>query len=212
MSATIETTPKPRRVDAVGEPASPWGRVHRLSVEQYHAMIAAGILVHGDPIELLDGLLVTKMTRHPPHVVAASLLFAAFYRALPAGWHACKEDPITLPPASEPEPDLTVVRGEIRDYAVRNPGPADVALVVEVSDSTLAFDRGFKLRLYARAGLPVYWILDVVEGVVEVHTDPTGPAPEPSYRRREVVGRDGELTLDLGGPGPVRLAVRDLLP
>ncbi len=216
MSAHVGSSPTPTITDAtIAESVvtdSPWNRISRLSVSQYHAMIGAGILSSRDRVELLEGLLVTKMPKHPPHVLAAKLLHAAMARLLPAGWHVSKEDPIVLPPESEPEPDLCVLRGDPRDYATRNPEPAEIALVVEVADSTLAFDRGFKLRLYARAGLPLYWIVNLTEGVVEIHGDPAPDAPEPSYRRREVIGRDGVLTLELPGAEPIQIAARDFLP
>lgn len=213
--ATTEPTPtlaEAAPVQQGGVSATLGGCIHRLSLAQYQAMIDAGILTSEDRIELLEGLLVTKMSKNPPHTLASKLLQAALMRVLMAGWHIAKEEPVLLPPASEPEPDLTVVRGNPHDYAHRKPTPADVPLVVEISDSSLAFDRGFKLRLYARAGLPVYWIVNLIDGVVEVHRDPIADSPEPSYRSRETIGRDGHVTLDLAGAEPIRLAVRDILP
>ncbi len=113
---------------------------------------------------------------------------------------------------SEPEPDFAVVRGEARDYLRRHPGPADIALAIEVSESSLDRDRTLKSRIYARAGVPIYWIVNVAERCVEVHTDPTGPAKVPSYRSRTVVGPDGELTLVLDGREVARIAAKDILP
>lgn len=218
MSTHVEVDPtvSPPTVDAPVVPSelseAPWARLARLSVDQYHAMIGAGILGSGDRIELLEGFLVTKMSKNPPHTLVTKLLVAALTRCLPDGWHLAQEGPLALSPDSEPEPDICVVRGTIRDYATRNPGPGEVGLVVEVSDSSLAFDRGFKLRLYARAGLPVYWIVNLNDGTVEVYNDPSGVSTEPAYRRREVVGREGQVAIELPGADAVRLALRDMLP
>jgi Uma2 family endonuclease len=202
MAVTVEPSPAPLP-----------DRLYRLTVGQYRVMVNVGVLHEDDPVELVDGLLIDKGRRSPRHTLVTHVLLRDFARRPLAGFHPAKGDPVEIPPDSVPEPDFAIVRGDPHDYATHHPGPADVPLVVEVADSSLAFDRGTKLRLYARAGLATYWIVNLVEGVVEVHTNPTGPAePEPTYRRREVVGRDGTLTLDLGGAGPVRLAASDILP
>jgi len=129
--------------DTSGPPAEcfavPGVSIWRLSVAQYHEMIRAGILAEDDPVELLDGCLVQKIIKNPPHCLATGLVRDALEKALPEGWHVKSQDPITLA-ASEPEPDVTVVRGSRRDYADRHPGPADVALVVEVADTGLQRD------------------------------------------------------------------------
>jgi hypothetical protein len=121
----------------------------RLSLEQYHAMAQAGILTENDPVELLEGWLVYKMTNNPPHSVVTLLIQNALRPLLPEGWFLSSQEPITLA-NSEPEPDITIVRGTIPDYLTRHPGASDAALVVEVADSTLRVDRGFKKRIYAR--------------------------------------------------------------
>jgi Uma2 family endonuclease len=108
---------------------------------------------------------------------------------------------------SEPEPDLAIVRGPATRYVARHPGPLDVALVIEVADSSLQYDRGVKAELYARGGIPAYWIVNLVDSCVEVMTDPT-----PQGYRRRVVCRDGEsLDLVLDGAPVTQVAVRELL-
>ncbi len=102
-----------------GVPEEP---IWRLGVEQYHAMVAAGIVGEDDPVELLEGWLVAKMTKKPPHTLAKGLVRDVIQRCLPAGWFIGSDDPLTTAD-SEPEPDVTVVRGERRDYRARNPGP-----------------------------------------------------------------------------------------
>jgi Uma2 family endonuclease len=185
--------------------------IYRLSVEQYQAMIDAGILAEDDPVELLEGWLVQKMTKNPPHMVATGLLLDLFPRILPAGWFLTMQDPITLAD-SLPEPDAAVIRGARRDYLERHPSAADVAFIVEVADTTLDQDQNFKKRLYARAGIPVYWIANLVERKVEVYTDPTGPADEPDYRKRKDYRPAEEIPIELNGQQVGRIPVRDVLP
>ena len=185
--------------------------IYRLSVAQYHAIAMAGILADGDPVELLEGLLVQKMTKKPPHTVATQLIQEALRAILPVGWRVPSQDPITLVD-SEPEPDLAVVRGGIRRYMEHHPGPEDLALVVEVADATIRRDRGSKKRIYARAGVLVYWIVNLVENQIEVYTDPTGPIQTPNYRQRQNYGPSDIIPVIIEGQEVGRLAVQELLP
>lgn len=127
----------------------------RCSVEQYHAMIQAGILTTEDRVELLEGWVVTKMPKNPRHSVVTHLVREALARVLPADWRARTQEPMTTLD-SEPEPDVLIARGGPRHYMDRHPGPHDVTLVVEVADSSLPRDRALKKRFYAAAGVPVY--------------------------------------------------------
>ncbi len=181
------------------------------TVDEYHRLIEAGVLTEADPVELLEGWIVYKMTRNPPHDVALGLTGDALAARLPAGWHVREQSAVTTAD-SEPEPDLAVTRGVRRDYAARHPGPADLALVVEVAESSLDDDRDDKWRIYARAGIPVYWIVNVVDRRVEVYTDPTGPDPAPGYRRRDDYGPGQAVPFALPGQPPAAIPVVDLLP
>jgi Uma2 family endonuclease len=176
-------------------------------------MARAGVLAEGEPVELLEGLLVRKMTIHPPHTFAVETLRDLLPPLLPRGWFANGQQPATTTD-SEPEPDAYVARGERRAYVAegRHPGPQDLALVVEVADASLRRDQTVKLRIYARAGVAVYWIVNLVDRRVEVYTDPTGPADEPLYRSRQDIGPDGEVPVVLDGREVGRIAVRDVLP
>jgi len=185
--------------------------LYRLSVEQYHQMIARGILAEDEPIELLEGCLVKQMTKKPPHVVSTGLVQDALTPLLPAGWHVSVQDPITTDD-SEPEPDIKVVRGDRRDYAERHPGPGEVAFVVEVADTSLTSDRGIKKRIYARAGMPLYWILNLPARRLEVYSDPTGPDPAPDYRQRRDFEADEMVAVIVDGQDVGRIRVSDLLP
>src|SRR5689334_3757408 len=114
---------------------------YRLSVGQYEAMIAAGIITDDDRVELIEGRLVAKLPKGPEHSTGSEKCWRAIDRALPGGWHVRIEKPVRLPARdSMPEPDISVVRGDVDDYAGRDPGPDDVALVVEVAKSSLADD------------------------------------------------------------------------
>jgi Uma2 family endonuclease len=187
-------------------------RLYRLSVGQYHRMAEAGILSGDDAVELLEGLLVTKMTRNPPHIIATELVQLALVQAVPDGWFVSMQNPVTLFASdSEPEPDAKIVRGNPRDYLGRKPGPEDVPLVVEVADSSHPDDLE-KRRTYAGAAIPVYWILNLKLQRLEVYTDPTGATEEPSYRKVQIFEHDDEVPLWLGGREAARIRVSDLLP
>jgi len=182
-----------------------------LSVDEYLRLIEAGILADAERLELLDGYMVLKMSRNPPHDLALWLTEEAVARLLPAGWFRRNQSSVTTTD-SVPEPDVAVVRGRPRDYAARHPGPADLALVIEVADSSLSQDRNVKGPLYARAAIPVYWIVNVPDRRVEVYTDPTGPAVAPAYRTRTDFGENDAVPLVLDGVEVGRIPVGDLLP
>ena len=183
----------------------------RCSVEQYHEMIRVGILDEDDRIELLDGWLVQKMTENPAHTSATEGAYEALARAVPAGWYVRFPHPVTLS-ASEPEPDLAVARGDRHRYARRHPTADDLALVVEVADATLRSDRTLKKELYAQAGIPVYWIVNLVDSRLEVYSHPTGPAETPDYREVREYSANNEAPLLIDASEVARVAVRDLLP
>ena len=208
---TMSVTAQPLSPALPPNDALPDAPIYRLSVAQYHAMGEHGILGEDDPVELLEGLLVRKMTKYRPHTLTTGLVRRALERLLPTGWYVESQEPITTV-ESEPEPDAMVVRGEPRDLRDRQPGPEEVVLVVEVADSSLVTDQGTKKRVYARAGILVYWIANLVEGRFEVYTEPTGPAEQPDYRQRQEYGPDDEIPVVLDGDEVGRLLVRELLP
>ena len=185
--------------------------VRRFTVAEYHRMIDADVFDGDERFELLEGWIVPKMMRNPPHDVTLVLVRDTLLSRLPDGWHVRDQSAITTDD-SEPEPDLAVVRGAARDYIGRHPGPRDIAVVIEVADSTLAQDRGFKGRLYARAGIPIYWIINLVDARVEVYTDPTGPDAAPGYRGHQEYGLGGSVPMVIDGQEVGQVAVRELLP
>jgi Uma2 family endonuclease len=202
---------EPMAVVSPADAAVPDVPIYRLTVAQYLAMAEAGILSEDDPVELLEGWLVEKMTKRPPHMVATGLLVDFFSRLLPVGWFLNVQDPIATPD-SLPEPDAVVIRGARRDYLERRPTAADVGLLVEVADTSLQQDRGTKKRLYARAGIPIYWIVNLVERQIEVYTEPTGSIDQPDYRQRRDYGPSDAIPVLLDGQEVGILAVQDVLP
>jgi Uma2 family endonuclease len=184
--------------------------IYRLSVHQYHEMAKFGILAPEDRIELIDGWLVPKMTKHRPHTVSTHRLRVALEEIVGKNFYIGSQDSLSTSD-SEPEPDAMVVRGAVDDYD-EQPTAADVPLASEVSESSLNFDRTHKKRIYAAARIPVYWIVNLVDQQVEVYTDPTGPAPNPTYRQCRIFGSTEEVPVEIHGVEVGRIAVRDLLP
>jgi Uma2 family endonuclease len=184
--------------------------LYRFSVDQYDRMVRDGTLGEDDPVELLDGMVVRKMPRGPRHVAATKACLRLLRGLLKAGWHAAKEDPVRFPDFDEPEPDVAAIRGEEAAYADHHPGPADIALVVEVADATLIRDRTVKLRTYATAGIPTYWIVNLKDDQVEVYSDPDRDAG--AYRSRVDYRPGQDIPVIIDGREVGRIAVAELLP
>ena len=189
-------------------PADP---IWPLRIEQYHQMIQAGILTDDDPVELLEGWLVTKMPKNPPHTLTTQLTRDALTALAPAGYYVDDQEPLTTG-ESEPEPDVMVVRGQRRDYRDHHPGPQDIALVIEVSDTTLQRDRTLKKQIYARGLIPVYWIINLSERQIEQYTQPSGPNEHPEYQQRQDYPMGTYIPVHLDDQSIGEIAVAELLP
>lgn len=148
---------------------------YRFSVDQYHQMIAAGVLTRDDRVQLLEGEIVCAPQIRPLHRYAVVVADEALSKLLPPEWELMIQQPITLA-ASEPEPDLSVVRRVAALAPDRHPGPADVALIIEVADSSLPLDRNRKQAIYAAAGIPEYWIVNLAQRCIEVYREPSPAA------------------------------------
>jgi Uma2 family endonuclease len=167
-------------------------------------MAETGILRPDDRVELIDGEILTMAPQKSPHATAVQLAQEALRAAFGDGFNVRPQLPLALAEMSEPEPDLAVVPGAPRDY--RDSHPTTALLVVEVAETSLAFDRGVKKALYARAGIPEYWVVDLAAGAVEVYRSPRGV----DYRdHRTLSERDSIAPLASAGAG---VAVADLLP
>ena len=185
--------------------------VRRFTVDEYHHMIRTGLLTEQDKVELLEGWIVPKMPRNPPHDGTLDLTQEVLRGCLPSGWRPRAQCAVTLPD-SEPEPDVAVVTGAPARYRDHHPGPQEIAFIVEVADSSLARDRNEKARAYAAAGIPVYWIVNLVDTRIEVYTSPSGPAALPRYGQRQDYGPGDLIPLVVGGQQVGQIAVADILP
>ncbi|MGP0069915.1 MAG: Uma2 family endonuclease [Isosphaeraceae bacterium] len=208
ITSTQATTSPPMLPGASAPPASP--ELFRFSVAQYEQMGDAGILTEDDRVELVEGLIYRKPMKKGPHSIACRETAAALSRVVPAATHfVTREDPVSIPGwASMPEPDISVVRGRSREYS-EQPKAGDISLVAEVANKArLAYDQGEKLRAYASGGIPVYWIINLVDRQVEVYTGPgQGHYPPPTiYKAGQMV----PVVID-GQPLPP-IAVDDILP
>lgn len=146
--------------------------------EDYEELVEKGIFGPEDKVELLNGRIVTMSPQDSPHATACALVSAWLGGLFSKGYTIRIQFPLALDDRSEPEPDIAVVRGGIRDYTDHHPGAADTILIVEISDSSLKYDRGDKLAAYALAGIPEYWIVNLVDTRIERHRSPAASGYE----------------------------------
>ena len=183
---------------------------YRLSVDQYEAMIRAGVFTKRDRLELIEGLLVAKMTKGTMHSTASEKCRRTIERIIPPIWHVRAEKPVRVPGrASEPEPDLSVARGDIDAYKLRNPDAGEVPLVVEIAESSIVADRTEMARIYGGGGIPLYWIVNLVDGQIEEYSDPD---PAGGYRTRTDYHPGQSISVTLEGLDLGKVAVAHLLP
>jgi len=183
-------------------------RTPHLTRLQYEALVERGVLDEDDRIELLDGRLVFREPQGSRHAAACLRIRIALDRAFGRGYHVRPQFPIALDDVSEPEPDIAVVRGRIEDYLDRH--PTMPVLVVEVADSSLARDRRHKARLYARAGIGDYWIVNLLTRALEVYREPERTAAGRWRYASARVLKPGAVISPLAAPR-ARLRVADLL-
>ena len=203
MPATAPKRPEAGRPQAVRvETDQPF----RWTRERYDQAVEAGVLTPDDKVELLDGEVVAKMPQNNPHQVATGLVSAALRAAFGPGVHTRDEKAVALSDLSKPEPEVAVVRGQRRDYLDHAPTPDAILLLVEVADSSILRDRIRKAALYAEAGVPEYWIVNLVDRTLEIHRDPVGGV----YRTKTTLTPE-ETVVPTGAP-EASIAVIDLLP
>jgi Uma2 family endonuclease len=184
--------------------------MHRFTVAQYHRMIETGVLGADDRVELLEGWIVDKMPQHPAHAGTISVLLERLQAKLPKGWIVRVQSPITLAD-SEPEPDLAVVRGPAERYLTTHPVPKDIAIVIEVADTSIDQDRIVKGRTYAQARIPAYWLVNLPEIKVELYTDPK-PGKTAKYQVEEHLGIQYGVPVVVGGRKAGGIPVAFLFP
>jgi Uma2 family endonuclease len=183
----------------------------RFTVPEYQELVRLGTIGENENLVLIEGYLVRKMSKNPPHENALQKLPYVLIPALPAGWLARFQSVITLSD-SEPEPDGAIVRGGVTDFASRHPGPADFGIVIEIADTSLAVDRTDSHRIYARAGIPEYWIVNIPDRQIEVYTDPQPATNPPAYATRRTYSATDAVPVILDGVTVGTIAVADVLP
>ncbi len=187
------------------------GQVRRWTRSEYQLLGARGVLPESEAVELIDGQLVIAEPKSPPHTIAVELTADALRAVFGGGWFVRQQGPIALDEHSEPEPDVAVVPGGPRDYLADH--PARPALVIEVADSSVLLDRHHKGSAYARAGLPDYWIVNLVDRQVEVYRRPgTDAAADFGWRYLDVRTLAAGATVTPLALPEARIAVADLLP
>lgn len=193
-------------------PASaPPRSVHRFTIQEYERLTKIGFFNPGDRSELIDGWLVDKMAHNAQHAGAVDVANDAIAALLPGDWTTRSQLPVRLPGNNAPEPDVAVVPAPKQQYMARHPTEKDVALVVEIADTSLDEDRRLKVPQYAKAKIAVYWIVNLVDRCVEVYTQPRG-GKNPTYRQRTDYGPDDAVPVVIGGKQVGTIVVKDLLP
>jgi Uma2 family endonuclease len=162
-----------------------------LTTEAYHLMIEAGLLTEDDRVELLHGEIIDMGPIGPKHSAFVRRLDQQLQQRYQGKLQVSVQCPIEATPFSEPEPDLCLLAPREDFYELSHPKPEDVFLVIEVADSSLEKDRQIKLPAYAQAGIPVLWIVNLIERQVEVYTQPTGDR----YKLRELALPGDTLSL-----------------
>jgi Uma2 family endonuclease len=168
---TMSTIAPTQPVTPPQGPAAPaLADVYRMDVDEFERIAD---LLKAERVELIDGFIVERGAMDPPHVLSSEKLRRKLDRMLPDGWFVREDKPVQVHRTYEPLPDLAVVEGDPDTYENRHPAPADVAIVIEIWDSTLTRDRGEKQVNYARGGISVYWIVNLIDRQVEVYSGPS---------------------------------------
>lgn len=182
-------TKRAKQAKRGSEPAAALLERRRFTLDEYERMIKARILYSGERVELLEGDIVCMAALGSRHVACTRRFDRWFTMQLPRSADVRCQGPIRLPPGSEPEPDIAVVRWRDDDYETRHPDPEDVLLLIEIADSSLARDRGRKISLYAAAGISEVWLADLTKNQLVVHRRPVGAR----YADVQTIGRDGTI-------------------
>jgi Uma2 family endonuclease len=201
---------RPEAADTIAAMASYETRTRRFTRAEYDRLIEVGIFQPGERIELIGGELIVSEPQGAAHYTAIVKSTRALQATFGPGWYVRSQGPIGLDDESEPEPDVAVVSGEPDDYARAH--PSRPVLTLEIAESSLAGDRQRKGSLYARAGLVDYWVLNLVDRVLEVYREPVIDATAPfgwRYARLEVVDAAADVR-PLAAASTLRVA--DLLP
>jgi Uma2 family endonuclease len=186
-------------------PADTRGR-YAFTVADYHQLVASGHFTRTDRIELINGELTIMPPIGPEHASYTRRITNILPLKLPSGVMLQMNEPITIAPHSEPQPDAAIVRARADGYRSAHPTPKDVLLIIEVADTSVAFDTQVKAKLYSKAGIPEFWVIDVPEGCLRVFTE----ASARGYKRLHVFDRsDTVKSTAVSGLG---IKVKELMP
>lgn len=172
----------------------------RFSIAEYHRLAEMGFFESDNRFELIRGEIIKMAAKGTFHSVCNSLLLKKLYPLLEERAIVRGQEPIILPTDSEPEPDVVIARSRSDNYLSSHPEPADILLVIEVSDSTLKYDRRTKLSLYAESGISDYWIFNLVDIQLEMHSEPYQKQKGGFDYRVKRVGLSNEVVVIPGFP------------
>ena len=164
---------------------------HTFTTDEYHRMVETGILTEDDRVELINGEIIAMSPINSPHAGLVKRINAFFTKLLGDEVIVSVQDPLTVGDTSEPEPDVMLLKPRDDFYASAHPRPSDVYLLIEVADSSLRIDREVKLPVYASAGVPEVWIINLADQQLEMHRS----AAEGKYRLKETAQRKQEITV-----------------
>lgn len=166
----------------------------RFTLAEYHYLAELGFFSEDDRVELIRGEIMEMAAKCTPHSVCNSLLLGELYTLVGKRGNVRGQEPITLPPNSEP--DVVVARRQSDHYLSAHPSPKDILLVIEVADSSLQYDQQTKLALYAEAGISDYWLFNLIENHLEVYSEPVQDVQgNSSYRLRRIILPDEVVAL-----------------
>jgi Uma2 family endonuclease len=207
MGETVETVEAAAADDVLCPPS-----VRPMTREEFERAGRLGLFGPEERLELIGGEVVRKMSpQDTPHASAISFTLEALQAVFRSGAYIRVQLPLALGPHNEPEPDLAVVKGSPRDYETEHPTTA--LLLVEIADSTLRLDRGRKAALYARAGIAEYWIVNLVDRVLEVHREPAAMADQPlGHHYRSITRHPESASVSPLAATDCTITITDLMP
>jgi len=179
---------------------------YAFTVADYHQLIASGHFKRTDRIELIHGELTIMPPIGPEHAFHTRRITNTLPVKLPPGVMLQMNEPVTIAHHSEPQPDAAVVRARPDGYRSAHPGPKDVLLIIEVADTSASFDTQVKAKLYSKAGIPEYWVIDVQESCLRVFTQPSARG----YKQLQVLDRGD--TVQSASVSGLTLKVKELMP
>ena len=187
--------------------------LRRFTLDEYHWLIDNGFFKENDRVELVEGILVDMSPNNPPHIRTVNRLRRIFSLLdARADIEVRTQGPVTIPEQmTEPEPDLVISTESGLELDERHPYPSEILLLMEVSDSSLTYDRSLKRAIYAKAGIAEYWLWNLVDGFLEVYRDPRTPVSGEAAYQTKLTYHRGESVTPLAFPD-FEVAVDDILP